>query len=119
MLATSVKTSWRHAKRVCRIIGGKIPYFKNKVFVRFCNPHLLIIKAELDVFESLKLRLNAADLTVWLQAKRNKRGNKFFVRRKEPDFFDWDDNEPSSTKDCLTETKGNQKWNSLTKRIAA
>ncbi|CBY10873.1 unnamed protein product [Oikopleura dioica] len=94
MLPTNLTASRRDAKRICRLLGGELPYFENQ--------------HELDLFESLRAGENRVD---WLRLKENKRGIKFFVEKKEPEIFNWDENEPSGESRCVTANDVNEKWN--------
>jgi len=94
MLPTNLTASRRDAKRICRLLGGELPYFENQ--------------QELDLFENLREGENRVD---WLRLKENKRGIKFFVEKKEPEILNWDENEPSGEGRCVTANELNEKWN--------
>ncbi|CBY42083.1 unnamed protein product [Oikopleura dioica] len=94
MLPTNLTASRSDAKRICRLLGGELPYFENQ--------------QELDLFESLRAGENRVD---WLRLKENKRGIKFFVEKKEPEILNWDENEPSGEGRCVTANDVDQKWN--------
>jgi len=100
MLPTRLTASRSQAMRICRLLGGELPYFENQ--------------HELDLFVSLRAGENRVD---WLRLKKNKRGNKFVVEKKEPEIFNWDENEPSSQSQAYKISKRNsQKRQSEAKR---
>jgi len=95
ILPINIKTTWKRAKRICRLAGGELPNFDNE--------------NELNTFNTARAGDNRRE---WLGIRKVEHHYKSYGKTK-VSFFEWAAGEPNNqggNEKCV-ETWGSDKWN--------